>query len=120
MAKDNVPFHSVIFPCSLIGADDNYTLVNHLSSTGMLLQYCRMNSYYIKCFLYFCCFLWLQLFVCLFSYLLLILLVVLFVSVCLSICLSAHLFVYLSVCFCYLNLYFCVYHLLYSSRVFEL
>ncbi|CAM9938517.1 unnamed protein product [Bubo scandiacus] len=30
MAKDNVPFHSVIFPCSLLGADDNYTLVNHL------------------------------------------------------------------------------------------
>ncbi|XP_062519425.1 methionine--tRNA ligase, cytoplasmic-like [Corticium candelabrum] len=36
MAKDNVPFHSVIFPCSLIGADDNYTLVNHLSSTEYL------------------------------------------------------------------------------------
>lgn len=34
MAKDNVPFHSVIFPCSLLGADDNYTLVNHLIATG--------------------------------------------------------------------------------------
>ncbi|KAM6395019.1 methionine--tRNA ligase, cytoplasmic [Rhynochetos jubatus] len=36
MAKDNVPFHSVIFPCSLLGADDNYTLVNHLVATEYL------------------------------------------------------------------------------------
>jgi methionyl-tRNA synthetase len=36
MAKDNVPFHSVIFPCSLIGTNNNYTLVNHLSSTEYL------------------------------------------------------------------------------------
>jgi methionyl-tRNA synthetase len=34
MAKDNVPFHSVIFPSCLIGAKDNYTLVNHLSGIG--------------------------------------------------------------------------------------
>ncbi|XP_064257090.1 methionine--tRNA ligase, cytoplasmic isoform X2 [Passer domesticus] len=36
MAKDNVPFHSVVFPCSLLGADDNYTLVNHLIATEYL------------------------------------------------------------------------------------
>ncbi|KFU89763.1 Methionine--tRNA ligase, cytoplasmic, partial [Chaetura pelagica] len=36
MAKDNVPFHSVIFPSSLLGADDNYTLVNHLIATEYL------------------------------------------------------------------------------------
>ncbi|XP_038078206.1 methionine--tRNA ligase, cytoplasmic-like [Patiria miniata] len=36
MAKDNIPFHSVIFPCSLIGADDNYTIVNHLIATEYL------------------------------------------------------------------------------------
>ncbi|KAM6039045.1 methionine--tRNA ligase, cytoplasmic isoform 2-T2 [Chlamydotis macqueenii] len=36
MAKDNIPFHSVIFPCSLLGADDNYTLVNHLIATEYL------------------------------------------------------------------------------------
>eukprot|EP00117_Sycon_ciliatum_P041696 scpid46724/ scgid30452/ Methionine--tRNA ligase, cytoplasmic; Methionyl-tRNA synthetase len=36
MAKDNVPFHSVIFPSCLIGAKDNYTLVNHLSATEYL------------------------------------------------------------------------------------
>lgn len=34
MAKDNVPFHSVVFPCSLLGAQDNYTLVSHLVATG--------------------------------------------------------------------------------------
>uniref|UniRef100_W5LW97 Methionyl/Leucyl tRNA synthetase domain-containing protein n=1 Tax=Lepisosteus oculatus TaxID=7918 RepID=W5LW97_LEPOC len=36
MAKDNVPFHSVVFPCSLLGAEDNYTLVNHLVATEYL------------------------------------------------------------------------------------
>ncbi|KAJ8036040.1 Methionine--tRNA ligase, cytoplasmic [Holothuria leucospilota] len=36
MAKDNVPFHSVVFPCSLLGADDNWTLVNHLIATEYL------------------------------------------------------------------------------------
>lgn len=34
MAKDNVPFHSVIFPACLLGAQDNYTVVNHLSGIG--------------------------------------------------------------------------------------
>ena len=34
MAKDNVPFHTVVFPCSLLGADDNYTLLNHIGATG--------------------------------------------------------------------------------------
>ncbi|XP_050781362.1 methionine--tRNA ligase, cytoplasmic isoform X1 [Gopherus flavomarginatus] len=36
MAKDNVPFHSVVFPCTLLGAEDNYTLVNHLVATEYL------------------------------------------------------------------------------------
>ncbi|XP_056129754.1 methionine--tRNA ligase, cytoplasmic [Lampris incognitus] len=36
MAKDNVPFHSVVFPCTLLGAQDNYTLVNHLVATEYL------------------------------------------------------------------------------------
>ncbi|KAK0148214.1 Methionine--tRNA ligase, cytoplasmic [Merluccius polli] len=39
MAKDNVPFHSVVFPCSLLGAQDNYTLVNHLVATAEYLNY---------------------------------------------------------------------------------
>ncbi|XP_062975306.1 methionine--tRNA ligase, cytoplasmic isoform X2 [Elgaria multicarinata webbii] len=36
MAKDNVPFHSVVFPCSLLGTGDKYTLVNHLIATEYL------------------------------------------------------------------------------------
>ncbi|XP_044299033.1 methionine--tRNA ligase, cytoplasmic isoform X1 [Varanus komodoensis] len=36
MAKDNVPFHSVVFPCSLLGTGENYTLVNHLIATEYL------------------------------------------------------------------------------------
>lgn len=36
MAKDNVPFHTVVFPCTLIGADDNYTLLNSISATEYL------------------------------------------------------------------------------------
>ncbi|CAI5765094.1 methionine--tRNA ligase, cytoplasmic isoform X1 [Podarcis lilfordi] len=36
MAKDNVPFHSVVFPCSLLGTGDRYTLVNHLIATEYL------------------------------------------------------------------------------------
>lgn len=45
MAKDNVPFHTVVFPCSLIGTDDNYTLLKHISSTG---KHCDNNSSGIK------------------------------------------------------------------------
>ncbi|XP_053564162.1 methionine--tRNA ligase, cytoplasmic [Bombina bombina] len=36
MAKDNVPFHSVIFPSCLLGAEDNYTLVSSLVATEYL------------------------------------------------------------------------------------
>lgn len=36
MGKDNVPFHSVIFPGSLIGTGDKYSLVNKLSATEYL------------------------------------------------------------------------------------
>ncbi|XP_071960826.1 methionine--tRNA ligase, cytoplasmic-like [Antedon mediterranea] len=36
MAKDNVPFHSVIFPCSLLGTDEDWTLVNNLIATEYL------------------------------------------------------------------------------------
>ena len=34
MAKDNVPFHSVIFPCSLLGTGEPWTVVRHLCATG--------------------------------------------------------------------------------------
>lgn len=36
MAKDNVPFHSVIFPCSLLGTREPWTVVNNLSATEYL------------------------------------------------------------------------------------
>eukprot|EP00731_Ephydatia_muelleri_P037950 Em0608g3a len=36
MAKDNVPFHTVVFPSTLLGSNDNYTLLHHISSTEYL------------------------------------------------------------------------------------
>lgn len=36
MAKDNVPFHSILFPASLKGTNDRWTLVSHLISTEYL------------------------------------------------------------------------------------
>ena len=36
MAKDNVPFHSIIFPAALMGTGKNYNLVNKLSAIDYL------------------------------------------------------------------------------------
>ncbi|RKP09230.1 methionyl-tRNA synthetase [Thamnocephalis sphaerospora] len=36
MGKDNVPFHSVIFPSCLLGTGDSWTLLHHLSTTEYL------------------------------------------------------------------------------------
>lgn len=36
MAKDNVPFHSVMFPSTLLGVNKGYTLVSHIFSTEYL------------------------------------------------------------------------------------
>ncbi|KAK4954369.1 hypothetical protein LTR10_007800 [Elasticomyces elasticus] len=36
MGKDNVPFHSVVFPCSQLGTGDKWTMVNTLSTTEYL------------------------------------------------------------------------------------
>lgn len=36
MAKDNVPFHTIVFPSSMIGANDNYTLLDTISATEYL------------------------------------------------------------------------------------
>lgn len=33
LGKDNIPFHTIIFPATLIGADDNYHLLDHCSTT---------------------------------------------------------------------------------------
>lgn len=36
MAKDNVPFHTVVFPSSLLGADDGYILLSDINATEYL------------------------------------------------------------------------------------
>ena len=36
MAKDNVPFHSVVFPCTQLGTGEKWTMVNRLMSTEYL------------------------------------------------------------------------------------
>eukprot|EP01113_Clastostelium_recurvatum_P017891 TRINITY_DN2110_c0_g1_i3.p1 TRINITY_DN2110_c0_g1~~TRINITY_DN2110_c0_g1_i3.p1 ORF type:complete len:766 (+),score=227.24 TRINITY_DN2110_c0_g1_i3:81-2378(+) len=36
MGKDNVPFHTVVFPASLIGSGENWTKLRHISTTEYL------------------------------------------------------------------------------------
>lgn len=36
MGKDNIPFHTILFPSFLIGTNDNYTLLHQISSTEYL------------------------------------------------------------------------------------
>jgi methionyl-tRNA synthetase len=36
IGKDNIPFHTVIFPSSLIGSGDKWTMLHHMSSTEYL------------------------------------------------------------------------------------
>ncbi|MDD3174999.1 MAG: methionine--tRNA ligase [Candidatus Nanoarchaeia archaeon] len=36
MGKDNIPFHSIIFPATLMAADDGFNLVYHINSTEYL------------------------------------------------------------------------------------
>ena len=36
IGKDNIPFHTVIFPSSLLGSGDKWTLLHHMSSTEYL------------------------------------------------------------------------------------
>lgn len=36
MAKDNIPFHTIIFPATLIGTKQHYTMLHHISSTEYL------------------------------------------------------------------------------------
>lgn len=38
MGKDNVPFHSVIFPGCEIGTNEKWTVVNHISTCGKLSE----------------------------------------------------------------------------------
>ena len=34
MGKDNVQFHTVIFPSSLLGTGEDWTLLHHINTTG--------------------------------------------------------------------------------------
>lgn len=36
IGKDNIPFHTVIFPCTLLGSGQNWTMLYHMSSTEYL------------------------------------------------------------------------------------
>lgn len=36
IGKDNIPFHTVIFPCSLLGSGKPWTMLHHMSSTEYL------------------------------------------------------------------------------------
>jgi len=36
MAKDNIPFHTVVFPASLIGTGEPWTLLHHINSCEYL------------------------------------------------------------------------------------
>jgi methionyl-tRNA synthetase len=36
IGKDNIPFHTVIFPSSLLGSGDDWTMLHHMSSTEYL------------------------------------------------------------------------------------
>ena len=49
MAKDNVPFHSLIFPGCLIATDESYTLVSHLSGIGMCYLFFIASSIWSFC-----------------------------------------------------------------------
>ena len=43
LGKDNVPFHSVIFPCTLLGCEDNFSVVNHMIATGRIKAKKKLN-----------------------------------------------------------------------------
>ena len=36
IGKDNIPFHTVIFPCTMLGSPHNWTKLHHMSSTEYL------------------------------------------------------------------------------------
>ena len=36
IGKDNIPFHTVVFPCTLLGSPHNWTKLHHMSSTEFL------------------------------------------------------------------------------------
>jgi methionyl-tRNA synthetase len=49
MGKDNVPFHTVIFPSTLIGTGEKWTLLNTLSTTGTFFLEILFSSFGRTC-----------------------------------------------------------------------
>lgn len=39
MGKDNVPFHTIIFPATLIATNKKWTMLHHLSTTGKPIMF---------------------------------------------------------------------------------
>lgn len=48
MAKDNVPFHAIMFPASLLAADQGHILVKHIMATGEQKFCCSLFFNYFK------------------------------------------------------------------------
>ena len=53
MAKDNVPFHTVVFPATLLGTKEQYTFLDSINATGELflctyLCYVSVSKMYVK------------------------------------------------------------------------
>ncbi|XP_070663423.1 methionine--tRNA ligase, cytoplasmic-like [Malus domestica] len=46
MGKDNVPFHTVMFPCTLLGTGENWTLMKSISVTEYMMHKTRIWIYY--------------------------------------------------------------------------
>lgn len=53
MAKDNVPFHSVMFPATLFATERKYTFANHIMATGLFLTFFRPTKVIYVCIHYF-------------------------------------------------------------------
>lgn len=56
MAKDNVPFHAIMFPACLLAANQNYTMIKYLMATGTIslkkIRICRTHTFTLKLCLY--------------------------------------------------------------------
>lgn len=52
MAKDNVPFHVIMFPACLLAANQNYTLMRHIMATGMISPKNILRMLYNSMYLY--------------------------------------------------------------------
>lgn len=51
MAKDNIPFHAIMFPACLLAANQNYTLMKCIMATGMIFPKNAhlSNAFFLLC-----------------------------------------------------------------------